>query len=150
MGTATQATQPFRVDVGVVDGATLLEWIHQVSHGLATRWSSRHCVAANMGNLHLVRPIRMGETVELHASIVYSSGSTAPKTRQTAQCPIVFVAVDEDGGHVAVSPWTPVTILGLQRHRQARVRIRMRKRAGIRFQHPITPGGAASTSASMS
>lgn len=53
--TSNQATQRFRVDVGTVDGATLLEWIHPVSQGLATRWSGRQCVAASMGNLHLGR-----------------------------------------------------------------------------------------------
>ena len=139
--TSNQLTQRFRVDVGVVDGATLLEWIHQVAHDLATRWSGRQCVAANVGNLHLDRPIRKGEAVELHASIVYTGRTSmhmlvtvysrcaaVPTRLQIAQCPIVFVALDGSGVPVDVPAWTPVTMLDLQRHRQARVRIRTRRR----------------------
>ena len=127
--------------VGIVDGATLLEWIHKAGRAVAAQWSGRHCVAAHIANLHLDRPIGAGELVDLHASVVYTGRTSIhvlvtvysrdpvrPRTLQTAQCPIVFVAVDDEGTPVDVEPWTPVTILDLQRHRQARVRIQMRKR----------------------
>jgi 4-hydroxybenzoyl-CoA thioesterase len=87
------------------------------------------------------RPITVGEMVEVHACLTYTgrsslhvlvtvhSGAGADdKTAQTAQCPTVFVAVDEVGAPIDVTPWTPVTMLELQRQRQARVRIRMRRR----------------------
>jgi 4-hydroxybenzoyl-CoA thioesterase len=128
-------------DLGIVDGGTLLEWIDKAAYATATQWCGSRCVAASVGNLHLDRPIGVGELVEVHASLVYtgrssmhilvtvySSDLTRAKAVQTAQCPIVFVAVDKTDTPVEVSRWTPVTMLELQRQRQARVRIRMRKR----------------------
>lgn len=137
----------FRVkpaDVGVlgfVDGGTLLEWFDKAAHATATQWCDGHCVAASVGNVHLDRPIGVGEILEVHAALVYTGHSTMhilitaycsdparAKAVQTSQCPIIFVAVDDAGHPVEVAKWTPVTMLDLQRHRQARVRIRMRKR----------------------
>jgi acyl-CoA hydrolase len=128
-------------DLGFVEGGTLLEWIDKAAYATATQWCCSRCVAASVGNLHLDRPIGVGELVEVHASLVYtgrssmhilvtvySSDPTRAKAVQTAQCPIIFVAVDKTDNPVEVSRWTPVTMLELQRQRQARVRIRMRKR----------------------
>lgn len=126
---------------GVVDGGTVFEWLYRAAHATAAQWSARRCVTASVGNIHLDRPIAAGEFVEVHASIVYTGRSsihvlittryTDPSRAvadQTCQCAMVFVAVDERGNPVEVPAWTPVTMLELQRHRQARVRIRMRKR----------------------
>ncbi|MDT5299823.1 MAG: hypothetical protein QOG79_3065 [Mycobacterium sp.] len=127
--------------VGVVDGGKLLEWIDEVAYATAASWSGRDCVVASVGNIHLDRPIGVGELVEVRASLVYtgcssmhvlitvcSSDPTRANAAQTSQCPIIFVAVDDSGNPVEVPPWTPVTMLELQRQRQARVRIPMRRR----------------------
>ena len=127
--------------VGAVDGGKLLEWIDKAAYAVGARWSGCDCVAAYVGNIHLNRPISVGELVELNASVVYtgrssmhilvtvySSDPARAKAFQTAQCAIVLVAVDDDGNLVEVPPWTPVTMLEMQRQRQARVRIPMRKR----------------------
>jgi acyl-CoA hydrolase len=127
--------------VGVVGGAKLLEWIDKAASATAAHWSGRYCVAAYVGNIHLDRPLSVGELVELHASLVYtgrssmhilvtaySSDPTGAKAVQTSQCPIISVAVDDTGNPVDVPRWIPVTMLELQRQRQARVRIPMRKR----------------------
>jgi 4-hydroxybenzoyl-CoA thioesterase len=132
------------VDVGtdgVVDGGTLFEWIDKAAHATATQWCAGHCVAASVGNFHLDRPIGIGERVEMHAGLVYTgrssmhilvticSSNPAPgKDAQTAQSSIVYVAVDASGNPVEVPRWTPLTMLDLQRHRQARARVRMRRR----------------------
>jgi acyl-CoA hydrolase len=137
----------FRVkpaDVGIlgfVDGGTLLEWFDRAAQATATQWCDGNCVVASVGNVHLDRPIGVGEILEVHAALVYTGHSTMhilitaycgdptrAKAGQTAQCPIIFVAVDDEGNPAEVPRWTPVTMLDLQRHRQARVRIRMRKR----------------------
>jgi acyl-CoA hydrolase len=131
-------------DVGIagfVDGGTLLDWIHRAAHATATRWSGRCCVAASLGHFHLNRPIAVGGVIEIHACLaytgrssmhvlvtVYAGGPSGEPAAQTAQCPVVFVAIDDVGKPVAVQPWTPDSMLELQRQRQARVRIRMRKR----------------------
>ena len=149
--------------IGIVDGATLLEWIHKAGHAwVATQWSGRRCVTAHVGNLHLDRPIGAGELVDLHASVVYTGRTSMhvlvtvysrdplrAKTLQTAQCPIIFVALDDDGAPVGVEKWTPVTILDLQRQRQARVRIQIRKRidAAMAAQTYSAEGTAPRTTA---
>ena len=142
-----QIIRRFRVepaDVGIdgfVGGGRLLTWIEKAAHATAARWSHRRCVVASVGNLHLDRPISAGEFVELHASLVYTrrssmhilvtiySGDPAEADGlHTTQCPIIFVAVDANGTAVEVPRWTPVTMLELQRQRQARVRIPTRTR----------------------
>jgi 4-hydroxybenzoyl-CoA thioesterase len=159
-----ETTHRFRVkpaDVGVagfVDGGTLLDWIDKAAHGIATQWCGGNCVVASVGNLHLDRPIGVGEVVELQASLVYtgrssmhvlvtihSSHTILAKAIQTSQCPMVFVAVDDTGKPVEVPQWTPVTMLELQRQRQARVRVRMRKRieSAVAAQSYTAEGTAA-------
>lgn len=125
---------------GFVDGATLLDWIHRAAHATATRWAGHRCVVASLSHFHLDRPIGFGTRVEVRASLVYTgttslhilvtvvAGDPADATTvQTAQCPIIFVAVDELGEPIEVPRWTPVTMLELQRQRQARIRIRTRQ-----------------------
>src|SRR5690242_6813116 len=114
---------------------TLAEWIDQAAHATASRWcGGGHCVVASIGHFHLDRPIRVGELVEMRATLVYTGRHsmhilvTIRSNGQTAQCPIIFVAVDDADDPVEVPQWTPVTMLDLQRQRQARVRIGMRKR----------------------
>jgi 4-hydroxybenzoyl-CoA thioesterase len=127
--------------VGFVDGGTLLEWIDMAGYATAAQWCGCHCVAASVGNVHLDRPIGVGELLDVHTSLVYtgrssmhilvtvySSDPTRAKAVQTFQCAIIYVAVDDTGNPVSVPRWTPVTMLELQRQRQARVRIPMRKR----------------------
>ena len=119
---------------------TLAEWIDKAASTTASRWCGGHCVVASIGHFHLDRPIGVGELVEVHATLVYTgrcsmhilvtvcSSDPTSSNGQTAQCPIIFVAVDKAGSPVEVPQWVPVTMLDLQRQRQARVRIGMRKR----------------------
>ena len=106
------------VDVGIggfVEGGTLLEWIDKTAHAVAAQWCGCHCVAASVGNLHLDRPIGVGELVEVHASLVYtgrrsmhmlvtvySSDPALVKAIQPSQRPIIFVAVDDTCNPVEV------------------------------------------------
>ncbi|MEV6254468.1 acyl-CoA thioesterase [Nocardia sp. NPDC051911] len=126
--------------VGSVDGGKLLEWIDKVAYAAAAQWSGRYCVTAYVGNIHLDRPIAIGELVELHANLVhtgrtsmhilvtvYSTDPTRVQPVQSAQCLTIFVAVDDDRRTVEVPQWNPATLLELQRHRQARARVSVRK-----------------------
>ncbi len=121
--------------LGFVKGGTLLEWIDTAACDTATRWSGHRCVAASVGGFHLTRPIGVGDFVELDAAVVHTGRSsihvlvvlrTGGAALQTTQCPMVFVVVDESGNPVEAPSWTPLTMLELQRHWQARVRTRMR------------------------
>ncbi|MEU1983224.1 acyl-CoA thioesterase [Nocardia sp. NPDC019395] len=125
---------------GTVDGGRLLEWIDKVAYAAAAQWSGHYCVTAYVGNIHLDRPIAVGELVELHANVVhtgrtsmhilvsvYSSDPTRQKPVQSAQCLTIFVAVDDQRETVAVPQWEPTTALSLQWHRQAQSRVLVRK-----------------------
>nr|WP_329412509.1 hotdog domain-containing protein [Nocardia vinacea] len=126
---------------GSVDGGKLLEWIDKVAYAAAAQWSGCYCVTAYVGNIHLDRPIVVGELVELHANLVhtgrtsmhilvsvYSTDPTRRKPVQTAQCLTIFVAIDDNRRTVEVPQWNPTSILELERHRQARARVSVRKR----------------------
>jgi acyl-CoA hydrolase len=59
---------------------------------------------------------------------VHCSDLGRTKAPQTAQCTVVFAAFDGVGNPTKVIDWTPLTMLELQRHRQARLRMRARRR----------------------
>lgn len=126
---------------GLVGAGSLLEWAESAAYATATSWCDGSCVLASVGTFHLDRPITSGDLVELHADLVFTgrtsvhilitictSDPESGPTAQTAQCPMVFVALDNLGHPAPVRMWTPSTMLELQRHRQARVRTVMRNR----------------------
>ncbi|MFE4456054.1 acyl-CoA thioesterase [Nocardia tengchongensis] len=146
--------------MGSVDGGTLLEWIDKVAYAAAAQWSGRYCVTAYVGNIHLERPLAVGELVELHANLVhtgrtsmhilvtvYSTDPTRVKPVQSAQCLTILVAVDDERRPVMVTPWTPTAALEVQRNRQARDRIAVRAQieAAMAGQRYTSAGTAAST-----
>ncbi|WP_373281359.1 acyl-CoA thioesterase [Nocardia transvalensis] len=145
--------------VGSVDGGKLLEWVDKVAYAAAAQWSGTYCVTAYVGNIHLDRPIAVGELVELHASLVhtgrtsmhilvtvYSTDPTRVKPVQSAQCLTIFVAIDDDKRPVEVPQWQPVTTLERERHGQAHARIAVRKRIeeAMAAQHYTAAGTAPS------
>ena len=135
---------------GVVDGGTLLEWIDMAAHATAVQWCSGNCVAASIGNVHLHRPLRVGDVIEVRATLVYTGHSsmhfliTVSSGTQTAQCATIFVAFDSFGELMGVPQWVPLSMLELQRHRQARARKRMRQRIQDAMEAETYPGSAFS------
>ena len=107
---------------GKVHGGALMKWIDEVAYACAAVWSSRYCVTVSVGNIRFQRPILVGNLVELKARVV-ATGRTSihihvsvhagdPKggvLRQTTDCLVVFVAVDENGNPVPVPPFVPET-----------------------------------------
>ena len=61
---------------GAVAAARCSKWIDEAAHVVAAQWSGRRCVVACVGNVHLDRPISVGELVELHAGLVYTGRSS--------------------------------------------------------------------------
>jgi acyl-CoA hydrolase len=107
---------------GKVHGGSLMKWIDETAYACAAVWSSRYCVTVSVGNIRFKRPIMVGNLVELKARVV-ATGRTSmhihvsvhagdPKggvLRQTTDCLMVFVAVDENGNPISVPPFTAVT-----------------------------------------
>jgi acyl-CoA hydrolase len=107
---------------GKVHGGALMKWIDETAYACAAVWSGRYCVTVSVGNIRFRRPIHVGNLVELRARVV-ATGRTSmhihvsvfagdPKSgelRQTTDCLVVFVAVDENGNPVPVPTFEPVT-----------------------------------------
>lgn len=145
--------------LGAVDGGKLLEWVDKVAYAVAANWSGRYCVTAYVGNIHLQRPIAVGEVVELHAELIYTgrtsmhilvsvfaSDPTRIRPEHSAECLTVFVANDDSGASTAVRAFQPTTLAGLERHRQARARLPLRRRIEelMHDQHYTDEGTAPS------
>ena len=105
-----------------VAAGRVLEWIDKAGYACAVGWSGSYCVTAYVGNVHFTAPIRAGELVEAHASIIHTGRTSmqvlvvieAADVQSRAytpamHCILVFVAVDDDGAPRAVPEWTPST-----------------------------------------
>ena len=107
---------------GKVHGGAVMKWIDQAGYTCAAGWTGSYCVTVYVGGVHFLRPIQVGEIVELRASVIYTgrtslhigidvqAGSPRSAERQrTGHCVIVFVSLDDDGNPQSVPPWTPDT-----------------------------------------
>jgi acyl-CoA hydrolase len=107
---------------GKVHGGAVMKWIDQAGYTCAAGWTGGYCVTLYVGGLHFIRPIRVGELVELRALVIhtgrtslhiaidiYARDPKEPDLKRTGHCVIVFVALDERGRPRPVPSWTPVT-----------------------------------------
>lgn len=81
----------------------------------------------------LLRPIQIGQLVEVHAQVihtgttsmhlavdVYSRHPTETERHKTTHCIIIFVAMDEQGKPTPVPQWQPVSESDLQLQQYAK------------------------------
>jgi acyl-CoA hydrolase len=107
---------------GKVHGGAVMKWIDQAGYTCAAGWTGGYCVTLYVGGLHFIRPIRVGELVELRTLVIhpgrtslhiaidiYARDPKEPELKRTGHCVIVFVALDERGRPRPVPSWTPVT-----------------------------------------
>ena len=107
---------------GKVHGGAVMKWIDQAGYTCAAGWTGEYCVTLYVGGLHFLKPIRVGEIVELRALVIHTGRTSlhiaidiyagdpkeATKTR-CGHCVIVFVALGEDGRPRPVPSWEPKT-----------------------------------------
>jgi uncharacterized protein (TIGR00369 family) len=107
---------------GKVHGGMLMKWIDQAGYTCAAQWAGTYCVTVYIGGIHFVKPILVGDIVELHCQVIHTGRTSMhigiditagdPRTRQLerrAYCVAVFVAMGEEGRPVPVPSWTPRT-----------------------------------------
>lgn len=107
---------------GKVHGGAVMKWIDQAGYACAASWTGDYCVTVYVGGIHFIRPIRVGELVELrglvihtgktsvHVAIdVYSRDPRGVDRHRAGHCVIVFVALDPNGRPKPVPPWVPET-----------------------------------------
>ena len=100
---------------GKVHGGAVMKWIDEAGYACAAGWSGRYCVTIYVGGIRFHQPIHIGDMVEVCARIIYTGRTSMhvavqvsagdPKTdnrRDTTQCIIVFVAVDDRRASEAV------------------------------------------------
>lgn len=126
---------------GNVQGGKVLEWIDKAGFACAVGWSRRYCVTAYVGDVAFERPIEVGHLVEAAASIVHTGRSsmhirvvvqsadpTVGVFAESAQCLMVFVAVDEAGLPAQIRSWEPSSDAQRARQADALNRIEVRQR----------------------
>lgn len=105
---------------GKVHGGAVMKWMDQAGYTCAAGWTGSYCVTVYVGGIHFMRPIRIGEVVEVRAKVAYTGRTSVhvavdvhagdPRSanlKRTAICVIVFVAVDEEGRPSSVPRWEP-------------------------------------------
>jgi acyl-CoA hydrolase len=107
---------------GKVNGGAVMKWIDQAGYTCAAGWTGGYCVTLYVGGLHFIRPIRVGDLVELRALVIhtgrtslhiaidiYARDPKVPDLQRTGHCVIVFVSLDENGRPQPVPAWMPVS-----------------------------------------
>ncbi|MDO2948778.1 acyl-CoA thioesterase [Aeromonas simiae] len=107
---------------GKVHGGMVMKWIDQAGYACAAGWSGGYAVTVYVGGIRFIRPIQIGELVEVHAQVihtgstsmhlavdVYSRHPAACERHKTTHCIIIFVAMDEQGKPRPVPSWQPET-----------------------------------------
>ncbi len=105
---------------GKVHGGAVMKWIDQTGYACATAWAGKYCVTVYVGGIQFIRPIHIGDIVEVNADVictgktsihinieVRASSTLKPEYKLTTKCTIVFVALDQDGKPTDVPKWIP-------------------------------------------
>lgn len=116
---------------GKVHGGTVMKWIDEAAYACATAFAKRYCVTVFVGGIRFVRPIVIGDLVEVEASVAYTgtkSINIAVVVRSgdlkemnlhlTAECAVVFVAVDSHGQAIPATSYRAAGEMGglLEKH----------------------------------
>ena len=121
MVTLRQLAAPTDVNFGgKVHGGAVMKWIDEAGYACAGNWSESYCVTVFVGGIRFIKPIRVGDLVELEAKIIYTGNSSmhilvnvsskdirTGDYELTTRCIIVFVAIDDAGKPTAVPQWKP-------------------------------------------
>jgi len=99
-----------------------MKWIDQTAYACAAAWSEAYCVTVYVGGIRFIKPIRVGDLVELEAKIIHTGTTSmnilvgvrskdirSGEYELTTRCIIVFVATNESGKPTAVDEWIPLT-----------------------------------------
>lgn len=106
--------------MGKVHGGAVMKWIDEAGYACAAGWCGLPCVTVYVGGIRFLKPIIVGNLVEVKAKLIYTGHtsmhivvdvcSADPKTGHyihTTSCIIVFVGLDGDGRPAEVPSWQP-------------------------------------------
>lgn len=105
---------------GKVHGGAVMKWIDLAAYGCAAAWSGKYCITAYVGGMRFVRPVLVGNMVEVAARVIYTGRTsmhlgievragdpTSTEKHLTTHCVTIMVAVDDEGTPVPVPDWKP-------------------------------------------
>jgi acyl-CoA hydrolase len=107
---------------GSVHGGSVMKWIDEAGYICSAGWCGCDAVTVYVGGIQFLRPIHVGDLVEVHARLIYT-GTTSmhisvdvragdPRLNRleaTTHCIIIFVGLGQDGKPSAVPKWVPQT-----------------------------------------
>jgi acyl-CoA hydrolase len=125
---------------GHVFGGSVMKWIDHAGFSCAANWSHSYCVTVYVSGIRFLKPIRVGDLVELKAELMLTGNTSmhisvsvhardpkAVDARFTTHCILVFVAVDENGKPTPVPAFTPETEQDQRLNNHARKMIELRQ-----------------------
>ncbi len=105
---------------GNVHGGIVMKWIDQAAYACAAQWSKCYCVTVSANGIRFIKPIKVGQLVEINACLVHTGASsmhiyvvvksgnaTEDSVTVANRCFITFMAVDNDGKPVTVPSYIP-------------------------------------------
>ncbi|WP_345879723.1 acyl-CoA thioesterase [Shewanella algae] len=137
---------------GKVHGGAVMKWIDLAAYACAAGWSGKYCITVYAGGIRFVKPIHVGNIVEVSAKVIYT-GSTSmhigldvkagdPKDSErhlTAHCIVIMVAVDDEGKPTPVPEWQPTSARDIELRDSAIKLMEMRKKIGAEMEAHVHP-----------
>ncbi|WP_394132128.1 acyl-CoA thioesterase [Shewanella maritima] len=137
---------------GKVHGGAVMKWIDLAAYATAAGWSGKYCITAYAGGIRFVKPIHVGNIVEVTGKIIYTGSSSMhvgidvkagdpklPERQLTTHCIVIMVAVDDAGKPTAVPEWVPQTEDDVRLRDSALRLMDMRKRIGAEMEAHVKP-----------
>ncbi|OXS00598.1 acyl-CoA thioesterase [Shewanella algae] len=137
---------------GKVHGGAVMKWIDLAAYACAAGWSGKYCITVYAGGIRFVKPIHVGNIVEVSAKVIYT-GSTSmhigldvkagdPKDSErhlTTHCIVIMVAVDDEGKPTPVPEWLPTSARDIELRDSAIKLMEMRKKIGAEMEAHVHP-----------
>ena len=112
---------------GNVHGGIVMKWIDQAAYACAAQWSKCYCVTVSANGIRFIKPIKVGQLVEINACLVHTGASsmhiyvavkagdaTDDNMSVSNRCFITFMAVDKDGNPKSVPSYVPEDEIHMQ------------------------------------
>ncbi|HRW19659.1 MAG TPA: acyl-CoA thioesterase [Dermatophilaceae bacterium] len=130
---------------GKLHGGILMRWIDETGYVCASEWSRAHVVSRFAGGVSFIRPIHIGDLVEIQARLVLTGRTSMhvalrvlagnPRSGELAlatQCTSVYVALDGERRPTPVPAWEPTTAADIASRDRAREFMELRNDPAFR------------------
>ena len=123
------------LDLGAINGGAILNLVDNVAGLVALRHCRTRVVTASIDQMDFLNPVHVGELITIKASVNFTGRTSlevgvsievenlySGETTKTGKAYLTFVAIDEFGRAIPVTPVSPVTEADRRRYEEAKVR----------------------------